>query len=97
MKLWPPKPGLTLITRMRSTSSSTYSQRALMRRRIERHAGLLAERADRLQRAMQMRPGLGMDGDDVGAGLGEGGDIGVDRRDHQMHVERQRRHAAAAP
>src|SRR5205809_6036984 len=30
-------------------------------RRVERHAGLLAERADRLQRAMQMRAGLGID------------------------------------
>jgi hypothetical protein len=28
-----------------------------------------------------------MHGDDVGAGLGEGLDVGVDRRDHQVHVE----------
>ncbi len=33
-----------------------------------------------------MRAGLGMDGDDIGARLDEGFDIGVDRRDHQMHV-----------
>ena len=32
-------------------------------------------------------PGLDMHGDDVGAGLGEGLEIGIARRDHQMHVE----------
>ena len=53
-----------------------------------RHAGLLAERADRLQRAMDMRAGFDMHGDDVGARLGEGFEIGIARRDHQMHVER---------
>ena len=37
---------------------------------------------------MEVRPGLGMDGDDVGAGLGEGVEERVDRRDHQMDVER---------
>ena len=35
-----------------------------------------------------MRPGLDMDGDRVGAGLGEGVEKGIDRRDHQMDVER---------
>jgi hypothetical protein len=54
---------------------------------IERHARLLAERADRLQRAMDMRPGLDMDGDDVRAGLRERFEIGIAGRDHQVHVE----------
>ena len=31
-----------------------------------------------------------MHGDDVGPGFGEIFDIGIDRRDHQMHVERFR-------
>ena len=35
-----------------------------------------------------MRAGLDMHGDDVGAGLGEGFEIGIAGRDHQMHVER---------
>ena len=56
-------------------------------RRIDRDAGLLALGADRLQRAVEMRAGLGVDGDDVGAGLGEGRDVGIGRRDHQMAVE----------
>ena len=47
----------------------------------------LAERLDPLDRAMQMRPRLGMDGDDVRAGIGEVFQKGVDRRDHQMDVE----------
>ena len=54
---------------------------------IEGDAGLLAERADRLQRAVDMRARLDMHGDDVGAGLGEGFQIGVAWRDHQVHVE----------
>ena len=37
---------------------------------------------------MDMRPRLGMDGDDIGARIGEGFEKGIDRRDHQMHVER---------
>ena len=39
--------------------------------------------------AVQMRAGFGMDADMVGSRLGEGGEIGINRRDHQMHVERQ--------
>ena len=61
--------------------------RAHRRAGIEHHAGLLAQRADRLQRPMQMRAGLGMDGDLVAAGLGEGFEIGIAWRDHQMGVE----------
>ena len=57
------------------------------RARIERHAGLLAERADRLQRAVDVRARLDVHGDDVGAGLGEGLEIGIAGRDHQVHVE----------
>ena len=38
--------------------------------------------------AVKVRPGLGMDGDDVGPGLGEGVEEIVDRRNHQMDVER---------
>ena len=56
-------------------------------RGIERDAGLLAEPADHLQRAVEMLGGLGVDGDDIGAGLGEGFEIEIDRLDHEMHVE----------
>ena len=38
---------------------------------------------------MQMRPGLGMHQQVVGAGIGECRDEGIDRRNHQMHIERQ--------
>ena len=34
-----------------------------------------------------MRSGFGMHGDDIGARLGEGFEIRIARRDHQMHVE----------
>ena len=38
---------------------------------------------------MQVRARLRVNSDDVGPGLGEVGDKGIDRRDHQVHVERQ--------
>ena len=44
-------------------------------------------RANVLQRAVKMRPRFRVHGDEIGAGFGEGLDIGVDRFDHQMRVE----------
>ncbi len=58
-------------------------------RGVERDAGPGAEVANRLQRAVEMRAGLGVDGQDVGAGLGKGGQVGIDRGDHQVDVERR--------
>ena len=55
-------------------------------RRVEADPGLLAQRLDRLDRSMEMRPRLGMNGDDVGPCLGESLEIGIDRRDHQVNV-----------
>lgn len=55
---------------------------------VHRDAGFLAERTDRLQRTVKMRAGFDMHGDDVGACLGEGFEIGIARRDHEMDVER---------
>ena len=43
---------------------------------------------------MDVRPGFGMHCDDVGAGLRELGDVGVDRRNHQVHIKGQRRAVA---
>jgi hypothetical protein len=57
-------------------------------RGVERDARLFAERADRLQRAVHVRAGLNVNCNDVGAGLGEGFEVKIARRDHQMHVER---------
>ena len=59
------------------------------RGRVEHQAGLAAQARDGLQGAVGVRAGLGMDQDVVGAGLGEGGQIGVGRGDHQVDVERQ--------
>ena len=47
----------------------------------------LAGGADGLQRAVQMRPGFGMDADDIGARLDEGRHQRIDRRDHQLDVD----------
>ena len=59
------------------------------RRRVQHHACLFAEPANRLQRAVQVRPSLDMDRDEIGAGLRESGEIGIAGRDHQMHVEEE--------
>ena len=40
---------------------------------------------------MDMRPGLGVNRQNVGAGFGKGIEIGVGRRNHQMDVDDQRR------
>ena len=42
---------------------------------------------DVLERAVEMRTGLGMDGQDVGPGIGEILQIGIDGGDHEMDVE----------
>ena len=55
--------------------------------RVENHAGLLAQCSDGLERPMQVRACFRMDADDVCACLGEGLEVGIDRGDHQMHVE----------
>ena len=61
--------------------------RALVRAGVHGYAGFFAERADCLQRAVNMRAGFHVHGDGVGAGLGESFQIGIAGRDHQMHVE----------
>ena len=64
---------------------------------IEHHAGPLAQLADVLQRAVDMRARFGMHGDAVGAGLGERLQIGIGRRDHQMARRTAFWRGAAAP
>ena len=88
MNFCPPKPGIDAHHQHEVDLLEHIIERLGRRRRVERHAGLLAERLDALDRAVEVRPGLGMDGDDVGARLGEGVEEGIDRRDHQMDVER---------
>ena len=67
-----------------------HPRNAVRRRRgIQHDAGSFAVRANQLERAVQVRPCLRVHQNVVGAGVGERGDEGVDRRDHQMHVERQ--------
>ncbi len=61
-------------------------------RRFDRGAGIEREPrlgpggADGLQGAVGMGTGLQMGGDHIRPGIGEGLDIGIDRRNHQMHV-----------
>ena len=75
------------MTRTKSTSAENMFDRRQRRGGVQRDAGFFALRFDQMQGAVQMRPGFGMNGDDVGPGLGESGDEMVSRRDHQMNVE----------
>ena len=88
MNAWPPKPGLTVMTRIRSSRSSTYSIALSGVAGIDRHARLFAERADLLQRAVEMPCRLGVDRDVIAARLGEGFEVGIAGLDHQVAVER---------
>ena len=58
--------------------------------RVEHQAGLTAGVADQPERAVDVLGGLGVEGDDVGAGLGEVGHDAIDRLHHQVHVDRRR-------
>ncbi|VTR65137.1 hypothetical protein DESC_290207 [Desulfosarcina cetonica] len=58
-------------------------------RRVEGHAGAGARFADQLNRAVQMGTGLLMDGDIIGPGSGEIGDIAFRGLDHQMDIDGQ--------
>ena len=57
--------------------------------RIDDHAGFHSVVQDHLQRAVQVRAGLVMDAEPVGARISEGGDELVGVIDHQVAVERQ--------
>ncbi len=92
----PPNPGLTVITRMMSQRCRTYSMSSGGLAGSITTPGLLAERADLAERAMQVDrgAGLGLDQQVIGAGFGEGRDIALGLDDHQMDVERLCRRAA---
>ena len=66
------------------------------RGRVEDNARLHAVVKDHLERAVQVRAGLVVDADPVGARLGKGGDVIVGVIDHQVAVEGQARGLAQA-
>ena len=55
-------------------------------RRVQRHASLNALGFNRLNGAVNMRASLDVRGDHIGTRFGVGFDIGIDGRDHQVHV-----------
>jgi len=80
MKLWPPKPGLT------DHDEDEIDQVDHMLeggprgcRGLRVTPRLLAQRPDRLQGTVDVRPGLHMHGDEIGARLGEGFQVGIAR------------------
>ena len=55
---------------------------------VEHQPGLAAAFADEGEAAVGVAAGFGVEGDDVRARVGEGGDEAVHRFDHQVHVHR---------
>src|SRR3954464_3141303 len=55
--------------------------------RTQADTGLLAERADGLERAIEVRTRFGMHRNEIRARLRERFEIGIGRRDHEMHIE----------
>ena len=53
---------------------------------IKRNSGFGTVRADRLHHAMCVGSRLKVGGNDISAGLGIGLNIGIHRRNHQMHI-----------
>src|SRR3989344_3934627 len=82
MKLWPPKPGFTLISSTTSTLSMTHSSTSMG------EAGLNTRPAWMPSALMSCSVrSTWVEGDDVGAGLGEGRGQGVNGLHHQVHVD----------
>ena len=84
MNFCPPKPGFTdadqidhVENRLDCTDRGTG---------VQRHTRLHPGTLDRLQGPVDMRAGLDMGGQDVRAGIGKGVDIGIDWRNHQVHI-----------
>ena len=87
MKAWPPKPGLTDITRIRSTRSITGSMVSIGVPGLSVTPAFLPSARIACSERCTCGPELHMHGDDVGAGLREGFEIGVAGSDHQVDVE----------
>ena len=87
MKDWPPQPGLTVMQRTMSASPRSSATRLDRGAGVDRDPGQAAELADRGQGAVGVRGRLLVEGDRVGAGLGELLDLALGRLDHQVDVD----------
>ena len=94
MKDWPPQPGLTDMIRTKSRSSRTSSRVLDGRGRVERRAGLAAERPDHGQVLVEVGRRLDVERDPVGPGLVEQGHKGAGVLDHEVDVDGQAGFAA---
>ena len=88
MKLWPPKPGFTVMSSTMSQSPSTYSTASSGVDGLSATAGLAPGAADRLERAVQVGRDLGVDGQITSApALREGLHVPLRLDDHEVDVE----------
>ncbi len=94
MNACPPKPGLTVISRMRSRRSSTYSITLSGVDGLSDTPARLPSARIACSERSRCGPASRVHGDDVGASLRKGREIGIGRRDHQMTIEDLRRRPA---
>ena len=87
MNACPPQPGLTVMQRTMSATPRSSATALGRRARGDRDPGQAAELADRGQRPVGVGRRLEVEGDRVGAGLGEGLDLAIGLGDHQVDVE----------
>ena len=85
----PPNPGLTVITSTMSASSSSQATASTGVPGFSTTPARLPSARMSCSERCGCGPASGCRQDVVGAGLGEGGEVGIDRADHQVHVERQ--------
>ena len=87
----PPNPGLTVITSTMSASSSSQATASTGVAGFSTTPARLPSARMACSERCGCGPASGCRHDVVGAGLGEGGEVGIGRADHQVHVERQAR------
>jgi hypothetical protein len=73
IKLWPPKPGLTLMIRIRSMSSITQSSTSSGCAGLNTSPALHAFGLDRLNAAVHMAGRIRVKADEISTGIGKGG------------------------
>ena len=88
----PPQPGLTVMHSAMSIAPATSASAPDRGRGVDRHAHARpAARGCRSGGVGDVRRGLGVERDRVGAGLHELGDVALGALDHQVHVEHRPR------
>ena len=89
MNGWPPQPGLTVMHEREIEVGGDLAEHAHGRGRADRHPGGAARLLDRADRVVDVRRGLGVERDVVGARPWRTRDLALGALDHQVHVDQR--------